>query len=147
MFLSVSVSVIAERYVALMSNVIEFSSRKRRTRSKACEHEIFEWRHIQLSVCRGDGSVVWKESDEEIDGQEGMSILFGDFDLTGCLPGVGAPGSAVLVYEPSRGGKARLELFPAGRWIEAVSGLWFTHDNERLLLSPADPLVVENLTR
>lgn len=129
-----------------MSNVIEFSSRKSRRKSKKCEHEIFEWRDIQLSVCHVDGSVAWQEADKEIDGAEGMSILFGDFDLTGCLPGLGAPGSAVLVYEPSRGGKARLELFPAGRWIEAVSGLWFTHDNERLLLSPVDPLLVENLT-
>lgn len=128
-----------------MSNVIQFRKRSRQT--STCEHDVFSWHEIELSVCQGDGSVVWHEADEPIDGAEGMSILFGDFDLTGCLPGIGAPGSAVLVYEPCRGGIARLGLFPAGRWIEAVPGLWFTHDEERLLLSPADPLLVENLTR
>ena len=128
-----------------MNNVIPFRSRT--DRSNTCEHDNFMWHEIELSVCRSDGSVGWLENGDPIDGAEGMAILFGDFDLTGCLPGVGAPGSAVLVYQPGRGGRARLELFPAGRWIEAVPGLWFTHDTERLLLSPADPLVVENLTR
>jgi hypothetical protein len=139
-----------------MNNVIQFhrkfepSTIQPPTRiepSTRCDHDVFAWQDLELSACPQDGSVVWHHDGEVIDGTEGMALLFGSFDLTGCLPGVGAPGDAVLVYEPSRGDSNRLQIFPAGRWIEAVPGLWFTHDNEHLLLSPTDPLVVENLTR
>lgn len=126
-----------------MDNVIIF--RNPRESLPRCEHIEFAWQDVELSLCPSDGSVTWHQAGMEIDGAEGMAILFGDFDLTGCLPGIGAPGDAVLVYEPDRTGSDRLRAFPAGRWIEAVPGLWFTHDHERLLLAPSDPLVAENL--
>jgi len=53
----------------------------------------------------------------------------------------------VLVYEPSGRGRVRMTAFPAHEWLEAIPGLWFTHDGRHLLLSPSDPLVAENLTR
>lgn len=122
-----------------MDNVIDFPG--------GCRHRRYRWRSIQLSVCREDGSTSWSEDGEEIDAAEAMAILFGHFDLTGCLDGVGSPGAAVLVYEPGRNGRDRLSAFPAHDWLEAMPGLWFTHDGTRLLLSPTDPQLAENLTR
>ena len=122
-----------------MDNVIDFPG--------TCRHVHHRWRNIELSVCGEDASTTWSEEGEAIDGAEAMAILFGDFDLTGCLDGVGAPGAAVLVYEPGRRGHARMAAFPAHHWLEATPGLWFTHDGRHLLLSPSDPLITENLTR
>lgn len=122
-----------------MDNVIDFPG--------TCRHVHHRWRNIELSICGADASTTWTEDGEEIDGAQAMAILFGDFDLTGCLEGVGAPGAAVLVYEPGRHGRARMEAFPAHRWLEAMPGLWFTHDGRHLLLSPSDPVMAENLTR
>ncbi len=120
-----------------MDNVIDFPS--------ACRHLHFRWRNIELAVCRQDGTTVWTEDGNEIDGAQAMAILFGDFDLDGCLDGVGSPGLAVLVYEPGRHGRSRMLAFPAHEWLEAMPGLWFTHDGHRLLLSPTDPQMASNL--
>jgi hypothetical protein len=122
-----------------MDNVIDFPG--------VCRHRRFQWRNIELCVCTETCPTVWTEDGEEIDGAEAMAILFGSFDLTGCLDGVGSPGAAVLVYEPSRQGRQRMSVFPVHEWIEALAGLWFTHDGQRLLLSPTDPQMASNLTR
>jgi hypothetical protein len=126
-----------------MDNVIDFPIDS----STACRHQHYRWRDIELSVCAEDASTIWTEDGHEIDGAQAMAILFGDFDLSGCLDGVGSPGAAVLVYEPGRRGRARMEAFPANLWIEAMPGLWFTHDGHLLLLSPSDPQLAANLTR
>ena len=122
-----------------MDNVIDFP--------RTCRHVRHRWRNIELSICAEDASSAWTEDGEEIDGANAMAILFGDFDLTGCLDGVGAPGAAVLVYSPGRRGHERMISFPRHEWLEATPGLWFTHDGRHLLLSPSDPLMAENLTR
>lgn len=121
-----------------MDNVFDFPG--------ACRHRRYQWRDVELSVCETSGAATWTEGGDPLDGSVAMAILFGNFDLTGCLDGVGAPGAAVMVYEPSRGGRTRMNRFPANHWIEAVDGLWFTHDGERLLLSPSDPQLAANLT-
>ena len=122
-----------------MDNVIDFPG--------TCRHQRYRWRNIELSACAESGATTWTEDGDAIDGAEAMAILFGDFDLSGSLDGLGSPGAAVLVYEPGRHGRARIEAFPANEWIEALPGLWFTHDGRHLLLSPTDPQLTANLIR
>ncbi len=122
-----------------MDNVIDFPG--------GCRHQRYQWRNIALSVCTEDHITTWTEDGEQIDGAEAMAILFGDFDLTGCLDGVGSPGASVLVYDPGRRGVRRLAALPPQQWLQAMPGLWFTHDGARLLLSPTDPQLARNLTR
>lgn len=125
-----------------MSDVLVFP-----TPANTCTHETFTWRDIELSVCPVDGSAEWSELGDGIDGAEAMAILFGNFDLVGALPSIGSPGGTVLVYSPDRSGRSRLGVFPENRWFEGSPGLWFSHDGERLLLSPSDARVADNLIR
>lgn len=125
-----------------MSDVLIFP-----TTRNTCAHETFTWRDLTLSVCPIDGSAEWSELGESIDGAEAMAILFGNFDLVGALPSVGSPGGTVLAYSPDRSGRARLARFPESRWFEGSPGLWFSHDGNRLLLSPSDTRIVDDLIR
>lgn len=135
-----------------MSNVLVFPKPasapiSSTSESGKCRHEVFSWRELELSVCPAGGESAWSESGEAIDGAAAMAVMFGDFDLVGVLPSLRTAGDLVLVYSPSRGGRARMATFPPNRWIEGAPGLWFSHDGEVLLLSPDDPLLTENLLR
>ena len=92
------------------------------------------------------GTVTWHLGQVEIDPADGMARLFGSFVLIGCLPALRAPAPDVLLYAPpNRRARTHLDLFPAHTWVEAQPGLWLTHDEEVLMLAPADPLIARNL--
>lgn len=124
-----------------MSTVITFPS------SPTCEHVTYGWRNVVLSICPDDESSEWTEDGETIDGAEAMAILFGSFDLTGCLASISAPSQTVFVYRPGRTAKSRLEAFPVNTWLPGAAGLFFSHDGTNLLLAPTDPQLVANLSR
>lgn len=103
---------------------------------------------LHLGTCAECGSVTWRDQSAELDPADAMTQLFGAFEFVSQLPALRAPGAVVLVYRPPNRRTAQiLEALAPGRWIEGQPGLWMSTDGELLLLSPSDPLFVNNLTR
>lgn len=116
--------------------------------SQSCMHERIDVGRLTLDLCPDSGEAVWLDAHEEVDPAEALARLFGNFDLCAALPALRAPGEVVLAYAPDgRRGRAAMRCLPAGRWIEGAPGLWLTHDGARLLMSPADRLLADNLMR
>jgi hypothetical protein len=92
--------------------------------------------------------VDWRDSVGEIDPNEGMAALFGNYELVATLDAVGSPAPEVLVYSaPSIRKRRNLLPFPKNSWVKAAPDLWLTHDGENLLLATNHKLLFENLTR
>lgn len=100
---------------------------------------------VSCDVCR---DVAWYRAGEWLDPAEGMAELFGQYDLIGRLDSLSAPAPEVLLYRPpNRRWRAHLDAFPQQVWLEAAPDLWLSRDEEHLLLAPANPIHLENLTR
>jgi hypothetical protein len=113
-----------------------------------CRHKIESLSGVGVVACAACGTVGWWGADLPLDPVEGMTRLFGQFDLLGSLPSLRAPSSEVLVYRPPNWRhRSRLKAFPQGVWLEVNPDLWLTHDGEHLLLAPTDPLLSTNLQR
>ncbi len=113
-----------------------------------CDHQSRTVGELSVASCSACGQVEWWGADRPLDPAAGMTRLFGQFDLVGRLPGLRAPGPEVLVYRPpGRRDHTALSAFPQGHWVEAAPDLWLSHDGSHLLLSPTDPLLLENLDR
>ncbi len=76
-----------------------------------------------------------------------LAALFGDYDLVARLEAVSAPGHEVLLYRAARGRRDALAILPGRLWVEVAPGLYASHDERHLLLSPTDPVLAANLTR
>lgn len=113
-----------------------------------CMHERLRVGNFILDLCPDSSECIWFDGDELLDPAEALAVLFGSFDLRASIPGLDAPGEAVLVYQPdTRRGKYAMRSLPQHRWVQAAPRLWLTHDGERMLMSPVDRLLAENLTR
>lgn len=114
----------------------------------ACEHHRIEVGPLEVEICPLDRSATWFDGADRVDPQAAMARIFGDFDLVAVLPGLRSPGRSVLVYRPpTRRHQGWMEQFPSLSWVEAVPGLWLTHDGSHLHLSSTDPLLESNLLR
>ncbi len=103
---------------------------------------------IEVVSCATCGEVSWYRRGQWLDPAEGMAALFGQYDLVGRLEALSAPAPEVLLYAPPSGRwRAHLDAFPKQVWLEAAPGLWLSHDQVHLLLAPADPIHLDNLTR
>ncbi len=114
-----------------------------------CLHDRIQVGAFTLEMCPQSGEGRWLDSaDDELDPAVALAGLFGSFDLMTALDGIGAPGPTVLAYRPdSRRGRTAMRSLPLRRWFEAAPTLWVTHDGERLLMSPTNPVLVDNLIR
>lgn len=100
---------------------------------------------LAFIVCTSCQTTEWWSRHGWIPAAEGIRALFGDFELTGALPGVGAPASLVLTYRPpSRDHRSRMTMFPIREWVQIDESLWLSHDGETLLLAPTDRSVASN---
>lgn len=115
----------------------------------ACLHDRIMMGGVVADVCPQTGTARWLDgADHDLDPAVALARLFGSFDLVAALDGIGAPGPTVLAYRPdSRRGRAAMRALPLRRWIEAAPKLWVTHDGERLLMAPTDPVLADNLVR
>lgn len=113
-----------------------------------CLHAPIAAGGIDVVACDLCGEVSWYRKGQWLDPAEGMAILFGQYDLVGRLEALAAPAPEVLLYRPPNGrARTHLEAFPIREWLEASPELWLSHDGEHLLLAPANPVHLENLTR
>ncbi|MDH3539778.1 MAG: hypothetical protein OEP52_07280 [Acidimicrobiia bacterium] len=113
-----------------------------------CNHSSVVIAGIEIMSCDECGDVVWYLAGERLDPAEGMARLFGQYDLVGRLDSLSAPAPEVLLYRPPNGRwRTHLAAFPKHVWLEAAPDLWLSHDEEHLLLAPANPIHLENLTR
>lgn len=113
-----------------------------------CRHTVVSAGSSEVSVCPACGSVEWFRRGRSVDPAEGVAAAFGNYDLVGRDPAVGAPTREVLVYRPGRRAeRAALDAFPAKVWWEILPDLWAAHDGSTLLLAPTDPVLADNLTR
>jgi hypothetical protein len=103
---------------------------------------------LLVAACEACRRVDWRDSVGEIDPNEGMAALFGNYELVATLDAVGSPAPEVLVYSaPSIRKRRNLLPFPKNSWVKAAPDLWLTHDGENLLLATNHKLLFENLTR
>jgi hypothetical protein len=100
----------------------------------------------EAAACRECGLVEWFEAGRPVVADVALAALFGNFDLVGRLDAVSAPGREVLLYRPTPGGRRALDILPAHHWVEIAPALHASHDGSHLLLSPTDPVLVDNLT-
>lgn len=113
-----------------------------------CEHSRIEVGPLEVEICPADQSLNWFDGTDRLDPQVAMARLFGEFNLMAVLPGLHSPGHTVLVYQPpSRRHLGWMLQLPSRRWVEAVPGLWLTHDGSNLHLSSTDPMLEANLLR
>lgn len=115
--------------------------------SDECRHALQTVGRIGVIACGQCGLLEFFGARGPLDPAEGIAGLFGNFDLVGPLPAVGAPARRVLVYRPARGRKAALAVLPEGVWMRAASDLWIASDGRVLMLATPDDLMVDNLTR
>ena len=95
---------------------------------------------IEIAACAGCGTVDWFRRGHAIAAIEGMTEVFGMFDLVATLPGVSAPGPEVLLYKAPRGAsRTLLAALPPRAWLEAAPGVAISHDGRHLLVSPSHP--------
>ena len=117
-------------------------------KTETCTHTPVTVAGLQVVGCGECGVVGWFRGVEWLDPAEGMAELFGQYDLVGRLDSLLAPAPEVLLYRPpDRKWRSHLDAFPKQVWLEAAPDLWLSHDGEHLLLAPANPLHLENLTR
>lgn len=113
-----------------------------------CEHKPTWVGRIAISACEDCGRVDWFSDEGPVDHAEAMAALFGSYDLVGPIPGLGAPSSEVLVYEPPSARKRRhLDALPRRAWLKAGPQLWMSTDGQVLLLATTQRLLFENLNR
>lgn len=114
----------------------------------SCHHRPRPLGSLAVVACGECGSVEWFEAGRPLDAAAGMAAAFGDFDLVGSVPAVGAPAPEVLCYRPPRrSARSALDALPPFTWLRVQQDLWLCHDGELMLLAPTDPLLVRNLTR
>ncbi|MBT8216854.1 MAG: hypothetical protein HKN74_13965 [Acidimicrobiia bacterium] len=114
----------------------------------ACRHVPVAVAGLEVVSCETCGEVSWYRKGQWLDPAEGMAELFGQYDLVGRLEALSAPAPEVLLYRPPSGRwRSHLDAFPKRIWLEVSPELWLSHDDEHLLLAPANPLHMENLTR
>lgn len=95
---------------------------------------------VHVTTCSDCDSVTFHDSQGYVSPEVGLGRLFGEFDLVGGLPSVGAPGREVLMYRAGdRLTAAALRVVDANRWFYADDGLWFSHDGLNLLFAHNDP--------
>jgi hypothetical protein len=117
-------------------------------KTETCPHSSTSIAGLEVVSCDVCGEVAWYQDGEWLDPAEGMATLFGQYDLVGRLDSLSAPAPEVLLYRPPNGRwRSHLEAFPKHVWLEAAPDLWLSHDGEHLLLAPANPIHLENLTR
>ena len=117
-------------------------------KTETCRHIPTAIAGLEIISCGECGDVAWYRAGEWLDPAEGMAELFGQYDLVGRLDSLSAPAPEVLLYRPpNRRSRGHLDAFPKHVWLEAAPDLWLSHDQEHLLLAPADPIHMENLTR
>ncbi len=112
-----------------------------------CRLETRRHGRFEAAICRGCGSVDWFRDGRPVAADLALAGLFGDYDLVARLDAVSAPGREVLLYRPNLSGRRALHILPEHRWIEVAPGLHAGQDGSHLLLSPTDPVLVDNLTR
>ena len=116
-------------------------------KTDTCRHTPVAVAGVEVISCETCAEVIWYRDGQWLDAAEGMAELFGQFDLVGRLEALSAPAPEVLLYRPpNRHWRSHLDAFPKLAWLEAAPDLWLSHDGERLLLAPANPLHLENLT-
>lgn len=112
------------------------------------EDVAFDIGGLHGELCTHDGAVTWTDGDEEIDGMEAVTRLFGSFRLAGRATALSAPGSMVFIYVPGPArNRSLLAALPQGMWMELAPDLWARTDGAALLLSPTDPALATNLDR
>lgn len=108
-----------------------------------CRHELRNVAGIAVVVCTTCQASEWWDTDGYVDPTEGVARVFGDYELTGTLPGIGAPAPLVLSYRaPDAKQSERLGAFPLREWVRIHDGLWLSHDGDTLLLAPTDRSVI-----
>ncbi|MFP3915288.1 MAG: hypothetical protein ACLFWM_10460 [Actinomycetota bacterium] len=112
-----------------------------------CRHEPRPFGRISVIACGSCGVIQFLGPAGAIDPAEGMAALFGDYDLIGPMPAIGAPAPVVLAYRPNRVKRGALGLLPPGCWLRVESELWVASGGGVLLLATPDRLMVHNLTR
>lgn len=115
--------------------------------SEACRHEMKHWGRTAVVACGSCGLLQFFGPRGLLDPAEGMAALFGNYDLVGPLPAVGAPASRVLAYRPNRARRGALALLPIGGWLLVGEQLWVASDGQALLLATPNELMVDNLIR
>lgn len=108
-----------------------------------CEHTLVTVGPFQAEFCHDLRRLEW--ADTGLEPEVIFARLFGSADLVATLPELS--GRTVLVYRPSPRAQGWMRSLPRSMWIEALDGMWMSHDGARLLLRPDNPLVAENLTR
>lgn len=112
-----------------------------------CRHHVRFSGRTGVVACAACGLLEFFGAAGPLDPAEGVAALFGNYDLIGQVPAVGAPADRVLAYRPARGRKAALALLPVGCWMRVSDELWLASDGSVLLLATPNRLMVENLTR
>jgi len=112
-----------------------------------CRHRVRFSGRTGVVACAACGLLEFFGAAGPLDPAEGVAALFGNYDLIGKVPAVGAPAAQVLAYRPARGRKATLSLLPVGCWMRVSDELWLASDGSVLLLATPNRLMVDNLTR
>jgi len=111
-----------------------------------CTHEPKTVDGLLVVACGDCGEVSFRDAGGSVARRAGLARLFGQFDLEGSLPAVGAPAREVLLYRAPNGRARRgLHCIPSGAWLEVDDGLWLSHDGEHLLLAHDAPWITRRL--
>lgn len=111
-----------------------------------CDHDPATVGGLTVIACADCGEVSFSDAAGFVTRRNGLARLFGQFDLVGSLPGLGAPGRQVLLYRPpDRRTAAALRAWPSRTWLEGDDGLWVSHDGQHLLLAHDAPWVTHHL--
>lgn len=113
-----------------------------------CQHQPVRVGRVDVVACEVCATVEWQSIVGPLDPDEGITAVFGSFEMVGRLDALGGPSPQVIAYRPPSGRKrANLDAFPRRVWLRASPDLWLSHDGETLLLAPTRQIVFENLTR
>ncbi len=114
----------------------------------SCVHRRLRIGPFDAEWCPRTDELSWKDAGEPIDPAVALARLFGEFDLVSVADGLHAPGTDVFIYRPSnRTRRTWMRSLPRATWLGAAPGLWLTHDDRHLLMSPDDPVLSANLKR
>lgn len=92
---------------------------------------------IEVTACAECRTVDWFRDGELIDPFDGLTEVFGMFDLVATLPGLAAPGDEVMLYTaPKKAARDLLKALPPKLWLLAAPGLAVSTDGRHLLMSP-----------